>query len=390
MGTTIVEDSNWGWGTRTGTLNYSVMYLYDKLFDFTNCTVKTIQLDLSSTVNKSMNMYFVSEDLKTVVKYHYVSSFTNNGTIDLDIDIENDPVFQNNKRLYIAFTLPNGVSSNAFVNNAQTQTRSITAWSSIYGYVYNKDGAVFSGNFTNPTTLGFRLKLVYENSLSNKILLHSNDETYSIESINTQFEIQMTSNTTPSPLSVGTSSQNSSYPAWKAFDGKSDTFWQMNNGTATGYIYTNFGEEIVANTLTLTAKDNAVDTMIKEFRISGTNDNTNFDTLKTIKNEINWVDGETRKYHFNNEKTYRYYRIDIESNNGNTVASAIAEIQYSYEKDNIIKLPSLTKKNFISYGQEEFNNSSVVYKNKNYVLQENNNSFLTSKLDRKPLSISFK
>ncbi|MGE8038000.1 discoidin domain-containing protein [Lysinibacillus sp. NPDC093692] len=390
MGTTIVEDSNWGWGTRTGTLNYSVMYLYDKLFDFTNCTVKTIQLDLSSTVNKSMNMYFVSEDLKTVVKYHYVSSFTNNGTIDLDIDIENDPVFQNNKRLYIAFTLPNGVSSNAFVNNAQTQTRSITAWSSIYGYVYNKDGAVFSGNFTNPTTLGFRLKLVYENSLSNKILLHSNDETYSIESINTQFEFQMTSNTTPSPLSVGTSSQNSSYPAWKAFDGKSDTFWQMNNGTATGYIYTNFGEEIVANTLTLTAKDNAVDTMIKEFRISGTNDNTNFDTLKTIKNEINWVDGETRKYHFNNEKTYRYYRIDIESNNGNTVASAIAEIQYSYEKDNIIKLPFLTKKNFISYGQEEFNNSSVVYKNKNYVLQENNNSFLTSKLDRKPLSISFK
>lgn len=233
-----------------------------------------------------------------------------------------------------------------------------------------------------------------------KVLLKSNNKTYSLESIDTWYETNMTSNTAPSPFVASASGHyGAGYEAYKAFNGTainaSDT-WIGAGNTKTGWVQIDYGVSSprIANILELKGRNSSVLTdNVKDFNILGSNDNSIFKTLAEIRNQKDWQAIETRRYSFNNDKPYRYYRIQVLDNNGYNYV-AIGDILFSYDKTTLFQVPVLSVSNFIKYGEKSINKLDTILKNKNYILQdevsENEEGLWTTRINRKPLSISFK
>ncbi|WP_107951040.1 SPRY domain-containing protein [Lysinibacillus parviboronicapiens] len=232
-----------------------------------------------------------------------------------------------------------------------------------------------------------------------KTLLQSNSKTFSLESIDTWYETNMTSNTAPSPLVASASSVHSSgtFPAWKAFNGTDvgtlDT-WISANGALKGWIQIDYGKKLVVNRLVLTSSNyvNYAASSPKDFDILYSNDGINFEKALSLKGETNWSTSETREFHFK-EVEARYFRIDVAEAN-NTVYIVIGEILFGYFKDTLVQISKISQKNFSEYGvSPPLENLSSIFKSKDYILQdevsENSDELWTTQLDRKPLSISF-
>lgn len=187
----------------------------------------------------------------------------------------------------------------------------------------------------------------------NKILLSSGDK---IKSIKTKvFETKMTSNSSPSPLTASASSIFSvDFSAYRAFTGTSTSYsWITMSGTVTGWLQIDFGEKKVFNKLIFTSRDaigvNSQDAP-KDFNILGSNDGISFELLKEIKAQTGWKNNEIRVYNFNNTKSYRYYRVQVLTNNGYTY-SAIGDLKYAL--DNVSKVPSKSEQSFINHGMSQ-------------------------------------
>lgn len=229
------------------------------------------------------------------------------------------------------------------------------------------------------------------------ILLQANNKSYSLKSIDKTYETKMTSNTTPSPLVASASSSNSSslYLAWYAFNGVNATnnCWASTAADRnTCWLQIDFGDRKVFNTVYITARDNSsgnTNQMIKDFKLLGSNDGTDWDHIAAFNNQTNWSGFETRAFRFKSKK-YRYYRIQASSNNGNTNATSIGNVLFSYNTL-INEIPDASIKNFAGYGSAEINDLNLIQSSKNYVLQdeslENEIGLRSTRLDRKPLGI---
>ncbi|MFJ7918076.1 MULTISPECIES: discoidin domain-containing protein [unclassified Lysinibacillus] len=230
-------------------------------------------------------------------------------------------------------------------------------------------------------------------------MLQSNNKTYSIESFDTTHETKMTSNTSPSPFIASASSEfNSTYSAYKAFNstntGGSYDYWSSVAGT-TGWIQINYGRKVHANTLELSSSmitQEIANGMPRDFNILASNDNSKFIKLAEFKDQT-WKNGETKIYKFRNNIAYQYYRIETFSTNGFGYV-CIGEISFKNIANNITEVPKVSVNNFINYGTNNFKNLNRIIETKKYILQDevsnNEEGFLTTKLDRKPLSISCK
>ncbi|OXS65740.1 hypothetical protein B1B04_24855 [Lysinibacillus sp. KCTC 33748] len=230
-----------------------------------------------------------------------------------------------------------------------------------------------------------------EELIYKKTLLQSNNKTYSLESIDTWSTTRMTSNTAPSPLIASASSEYSTVmQAWRAFDGTISRWESKGNGEA--WIQINFGKIIKVNKMTLRADGTYPERAPKIFEIQCSNDGVSFDTISSITDEKSWSKGESKEYHFNNNKGYSIYRLRIISN-FNNATNMVDEIVFGYETMIIQTIPFTSKENFIKYGKNPLFNINKIITNKNYLLQDevskNEEGLLTTKLDRKPLSISF-
>lgn len=228
-----------------------------------------------------------------------------------------------------------------------------------------------------------------------RILLHSNNKTYSFDYKDEFKPITMTSYNTPSPYEITSSGEyGSSYQAWKAFNGKNTDYtdsWITTNGAPLGWIQVNFGTWKVYNILSFTTRNYADSntTAPKEFKILGSNNGVTWTELALIQNQTGWKQNETRIYEFNNSIGFQYYRVQITVANS-TSYSAIGELIFGYKGASLVNLPSKSVRNFSEYGKTTFNNLNTAISKTDYVLQDIElNTLTTKQVDKKPLSISF-
>ncbi|MDD1502593.1 discoidin domain-containing protein [Lysinibacillus sp. CNPSo 3705] len=238
-----------------------------------------------------------------------------------------------------------------------------------------------------------------EELIYKKTLLQSNKKVYSLEPIDAIYETKMTSNTAPSPFVASASSEyNSTYPAWKAFNGTntggSYDYWSSVAGTK-AWIQINYGKRVQANILELSASmttQELANGMPRDFNILASNDNSNFIKLSEFKDQT-WKNGETKVFKFRNNIAYQYYRIEAFSTNGYGYV-CIGEILFKNIANNIIEVPKASVNNFVNYGTNTSKNLNRIIETKDYILQDevskNEQGLWTTKIDRKPLSISFK
>lgn len=210
-------------------------------------------------------------------------------------------------------------------------------------------------------------EISYGLSPINKILISSDDEYYSIEPVGREGSLipAMTSNTAPKGVASASSVYSSSYPAWKAFDGRDvSDGWASSGTTFPQWLKYDFGEPETVGKYTIRGRNstNADDLRqtIKDWEFQGSNDDVNWTTLDKRVGEANWNRSEKREYEFKNTTAYRYYRVFITAHNGSTVATAIGEMEMFEAKFLRLKLVSmLTEDSFLVYGMDKNTNINL-------------------------------
>jgi len=137
---------------------------------------------------------------------------------------------------------------------------------------------------------------------------------------------QMTSNTTPQGV-ASASSYYSPHQAWYAFDhtiGASNK-WLAN--TSAGWLQYEFPTAEIITQYTIQEPNEGLNSrMPKDWTFKGSNNGSDWDILDTITDETGWIQNEKRTYNFSNSTAYKYYRLDVSANNGDTYL-AIGELE---------------------------------------------------------------
>lgn len=156
----------------------------------------------------------------------------------------------------------------------------------------------------------------------------------------------LTSNNTPSPYVVTASStQDSGYEVWHLFDGiiqdGSAGRWCTDTGVVSGNIVIDMGNPTLVSVFKLYSEISTRSSMIKDFTIEGSNDNTNYTVLKTVTGETNWST-PYKNYELDSYKEYRYYKIAFTSNNGHTRVSLLEVEMFAPDIKEYVKYESTT------------------------------------------------
>lgn len=146
---------------------------------------------------------------------------------------------------------------------------------------------------------------------SNPINLYKYGKYYNQVVDDITYDIKMTSNTTPAPYVVSSSSEFSDNYAYLAFE-ESNRKWQAASQVDTNYyIQFNFGEKTRISKLILTS--DSPSTMIKTGSLLCSDDGINFTKVKDLS-FAQWTQGETRTIELGNIYNYSIYRIKIDTN----------------------------------------------------------------------------
>ncbi len=146
----------------------------------------------------------------------------------------------------------------------------------------------------------------------------------------------MTSASAPSPYVVTFSSQNATYPAWKAFDGSiaGPDAW-VGTGGGADWIALDLGagaSKLLAGYAIRGPDGNptGADTAPKDFTLEGSNDGSSWTVVDTRTNQTGWGlwpgQGEVRYYAAGAVAGYRYFRLHISANNGNVTNTSVLEL----------------------------------------------------------------
>jgi hypothetical protein len=134
---------------------------------------------------------------------------------------------------------------------------------------------------------------------------------------------------------------NINYGGWKVFDGNITNYnngvW-ITNATATGWIKIDFGstaKNIVKYSIR-SRNTTPTNSAPKAWTFDGSNDGITWTTLHSVANEIGWSPGQRREYSFTNTQSYRYYRINITQNNGDSSNLCIQEMELFENQPSVI------------------------------------------------------
>jgi hypothetical protein len=109
--------------------------------------------------------------------------------------------------------------------------------------------------------------------------------------------------------------------ASKAFDGNPSTKWLAFGDSA--WIQYDFGNQTKAiNIYNLTSANDASERDPRDWRLFGSNDGANWQTLDTRYDETFSARFQKKSYSFNNNTSYRIYRLDITSNRNPSSANS--------------------------------------------------------------------
>lgn len=176
-----------------------------------------------------------------------------------------------------------------------------------------------------------------------KFLISSEDKYYSFETTDPTKNLipVMTSNNAPS----GVASASGYYTAtdfqpWQSFSGTSTLYWVGRQGEVTGWLRYDFNEPRVINVYSMTASGFSNGAQPKDWTFEGSDDGLNWTVLDKRVNQTNWVFyTEVRTFEFKNAKAYKSYRINVSSNNGNTVYLAIAQVKMMERSMKMYEMP---------------------------------------------------
>jgi hypothetical protein len=151
--------------------------------------------------------------------------------------------------------------------------------------------------------------------------------------------VNMTTNSAPSPYVAAASTEiNGSNQAFMAFDGSDSTKWLANTSTGTLSIDLGSGNAVAAVNYRITGLVSGQETRSpKSWTLQGSNDNTNWTTLDTQTNVAAWSAVEVRSYNFTNATAYRYYRLNITANQGDSLVGVVALRVFSAASNQAVK-----------------------------------------------------
>jgi hypothetical protein len=153
----------------------------------------------------------------------------------------------------------------------------------------------------------------------------------------------MTSNTSPSPYVISASSVQGISYAYNAFNNDPATSWQTENYQLSGWLQIDFGSPKVITKYDVIANSNndPEGKSPKDWTFEGSNDGISWAILDTQSNQTGWSGGQKREFPISNENSYRYYRINVSSNNGNIYNVNIGDIQL-FESVSVSRQANLT------------------------------------------------
>lgn len=145
----------------------------------------------------------------------------------------------------------------------------------------------------------------------------------------------MTSASTPSgSASASTDSGNPDEAAWKAFDHDKATNWVTAALSTTGTLQYDFGSGVtrIITGYNLTAGSILVtpdeaDRAPYSWTFEGSNNGSTWTVLDTQTAAPAWTVRETRSYSFTNSTAYRYFRLNITANQGDSSYLAVIELE---------------------------------------------------------------
>jgi len=154
----------------------------------------------------------------------------------------------------------------------------------------------------------------------------------------------LTSNISNSPIITSASSEWSS--ASKALDNpvkeEANGIWLGQAGLPAWWkIDLGSGNEKRVYSYDIWCNEGATARDPKDWLLEGSNNDSDWDTVDTVTGEINWTKGETRNFVTSvNNIEYRYYRISISANNGDSTYVGFNELWF-YEAVTDTTTPSL-------------------------------------------------
>lgn len=174
----------------------------------------------------------------------------------------------------------------------------------------------------------------------------------------------METNTFPEPYVCSCSSVfNSTYSAFKAFNHNNETAydcWASENGVTNGWLQYDFGN-LNSKRLykyVLTSRNNSdTDSAPKNWQLKASDNGIDWIIIDTQINQTDWKKAESRVFIINMDQSYRFYRLEISSNNGNISTVTVGELEFyslNYEVVNqywqSIDNAKINKKTFEDYG----------------------------------------
>lgn len=216
----------------------------------------------------------------------------------------------------------------------------------------------------------------------NKILILSSDgeiKSVSEKQYSNDLIPPMTSNQSGSIIVSASTIYSTTWDVWKAFDGNllGSNSWMAGSTGGNQWIKVDFGANNAKtiSKINIAPRENNIDMSPSTFDIEGSNDNSTWTIIYSVSNYTNWVSRQFSTFIFNNQNSYRYYRINIKSLVDNSKYACIGEIEL-YEKisDNFIKsIPSQTEQDFINHGLDSLSiiNLKTNFTKKIYIQNQN-------------------
>ena len=112
---------------------------------------------------------------------------------------------------------------------------------------------------------------------------------------------------------------NSAEGSLKVIDNDYTTKFLTNGFPQEFYMQQNFDVAQVVNKYSFTSGNDAPDRDFKTWELLASNDGANFEVLDTRTDQTFTARNQTREFTFDNDKAYKYYRINLIENNGSTL-----------------------------------------------------------------------
>ncbi|MCG7406374.1 discoidin domain-containing protein [Paenibacillus sp. ACRRX] len=167
--------------------------------------------------------------------------------------------------------------------------------------------------------LGFRPMIIVDYKPTKSLIYHNGAyKKYIPETpkIYGKLNSTMTSNTTPSGIVNASSSYDSTYTAWRAFDGytTSGTYYWNSKTTSNEWLSYEFEQPKVVDKYILITSGGVQ--VPKDWTFEGSHDGINWTVLDTQKSFSSFKAGVREEFKINNTIAYKKYRIFITTGNG--------------------------------------------------------------------------